>query len=68
MCPIPRSRLSSIQWPYIHEIEHFMGFIRGGVRPRATGEDGRWAMAAVLAGTTSLLEERPVYLAEVLEA
>jgi hypothetical protein len=30
------------------------------------GAEGRWAVAAVLAGTRSFLEERPVTLAEVM--
>jgi predicted dehydrogenase len=34
--------------------------------PRVTGDDGRWAVAMVLAGTKSFLNERPVYLSEVL--
>jgi len=33
--------------------------------PHAGGEDGRWAVAGVLAGTKSFLEERPVYLKEI---
>jgi len=60
-------------WPqrfaeaYINEMRHFIECIRLGRPPRATGEDGRWAVAGVLAGTKSLLEERPVYLSEILE-
>ncbi len=60
------------RWPerfalgYLHEIEEFVACIQSGVSPRVTGEDGRWAVAAVLAGTRSFLEERPVRLAEIL--
>ncbi len=53
---------------YVNEIEHFVGSILSDTTPRVTGEDGRWAVAAVLAGTKSFLEERPVRLHEVLEA
>jgi hypothetical protein len=30
------------------------------------GAEGRWAVAGVLAGTRSFLEQRPVYLNEVM--
>jgi predicted dehydrogenase len=59
-------------WPqrfaaaYIREMEHFVECIRTGEQPIASGEDGRWAVAGVLAGTKSFLEERVVYLHEVL--
>jgi predicted dehydrogenase len=66
--PIYRRWPERFAWGYIHEMQHFVTCIRDGARPRATGEDGRWAVASVLAGTKSLLEERPVNLAEVLEA
>ncbi len=48
------------------ELEHFVECIRTGKEPRAGGEDGRWAVAGVLAATRSLLEERPVALAEII--
>ena len=66
--PIFRTWPERFAWGYIYELEHFLDCIRSGVQPRAGGEDGRWAVAGVLAGTRSLLEERPVYLREVLEA
>jgi len=66
--PIFRRWPERFAWGYINEMQHFVACIRDGTRPRATGEDGRYAVAGVLAGTKSLLEERPVYLAEVLEA
>lgn len=53
---------------YINEIEHFVESILADTPPRVTGEDGRWAVAGVLAGTKSFLEERPVRLREVLES
>lgn len=61
------------RWPdrfymaYIHEIEHFILSIQKDTAPRVTGEDGRWAVAGVLAGTRSLLEERPVLFSEVMQ-
>jgi myo-inositol 2-dehydrogenase/D-chiro-inositol 1-dehydrogenase/scyllo-inositol 2-dehydrogenase (NAD+) len=54
-------------WGYIREIEHFIDCIQTGTPPRVGGDDGRWAVAAVLAGTQSFLKERPVYLREVLD-
>jgi myo-inositol 2-dehydrogenase/D-chiro-inositol 1-dehydrogenase/scyllo-inositol 2-dehydrogenase (NAD+) len=60
------------RWPqrfymaYIHEIEHFIESIQTDTPPKVTGEDGRWAVAGVLAGTKSFLEERPVKLSEVM--
>jgi scyllo-inositol 2-dehydrogenase (NAD+) len=60
------------RWPdrfylgYIHELEHFFECIRTDTPPKVGGEDGRQAVAGVLAGTKSLFEERPVLLKEVL--
>jgi myo-inositol 2-dehydrogenase/D-chiro-inositol 1-dehydrogenase/scyllo-inositol 2-dehydrogenase (NAD+) len=60
------------RWPdrfrmaYIHEMEHFVGSIQKDTPPIVGGDDGRWAVAGVLAGTRSLLEERPVLLSEVM--
>lgn len=59
-------------WPerfaeaYLVEMEHFLGCCRSGAPPRATGEDGRWAVACVLAATASFREGRAVRLAEVM--
>ncbi len=61
------------RWPdrfrmaYIHEMEHFVQSIQNDSSPKVGGEDGRWAVAGVLAGTRSLLEARPVLLSEVLQ-
>lgn len=66
--PIYRRWPERFAWAYINEIQHFVECILSGSKPRVTGEDGRWAVAGVLAGTKSFLEERPVYLKEVLEA
>jgi myo-inositol 2-dehydrogenase/D-chiro-inositol 1-dehydrogenase/scyllo-inositol 2-dehydrogenase (NAD+) len=59
-------------WPerfasaYVREMKHFLECVRTGSKPRAGGQDGRWALAGVLAATTSFLEERSVRLAELL--
>jgi len=64
--PIYRTWPERFQWGYIYEMEHFVGCIQTGTPPRVGGEEGRWAVAGVLAGTRSFLEERPVYLREIL--
>jgi scyllo-inositol 2-dehydrogenase (NAD+) len=59
-------------WPerfasaYVREMRHFVECIRTGSRPCVGGQDGRWAVAGVLAGTRSFLEERSVRLSEIL--
>jgi predicted dehydrogenase len=47
-------------------MEHFVSCIATGTQPKVSAEDGRWAVASVLAGNKSWLEERPVLLKEVL--
>jgi len=47
-------------------MEHFIQCIQNGDAPKVGAEDGRWAVAGVLAATKSFLEERPVDLDEVL--
>lgn len=64
--PIYRRWPERFAWGYIREMEHFVECIQTGAPPRAGGEDGRWAVAGVLAGTKSFLEERPVRLREVM--
>jgi predicted dehydrogenase len=64
--PIFRTWPERFEWGYINELQHFVACIQDGVSPRVGGEDGRWAVAGVLAGTKSFLEERPVYLKEIL--
>ena len=54
------------EWGYIKEMNHFVDCVRSGQQPVVGSEDGRWAVAGVLAGTKSFLEERPVLLSEVL--
>lgn len=64
--PIYRTWPERFEWGYINEMEHFMDCIQNDKTPRAGGMEGRWAVAGVLAGTRSFLEERPVYLKEIL--
>jgi myo-inositol 2-dehydrogenase/D-chiro-inositol 1-dehydrogenase/scyllo-inositol 2-dehydrogenase (NAD+) len=59
-------------WPerfklaYINEMEHFVDCISNGTEPGVGLDDGRWAVACVLAATRSMLENRPVDLKEVM--
>ncbi len=64
--PIYRTWPERFAWGYIREMEHFVHCIQTGTAPRVGGQDGRWAVAGVLAATKSFLEERPIYLNEVL--
>ncbi len=65
--PIYRTWPERFAWAYIREMEHFVDCIRNDRQPAVGGEDGRWAVAGVLAGTRSFREERPVRLKEILE-
>ncbi len=65
--PIYKRWPERFAWAYIHEIQHFVACVQTGIQPRVGGEDGRWAVAAVLAGTKSMLEGRPVLLDEVMD-
>jgi myo-inositol 2-dehydrogenase/D-chiro-inositol 1-dehydrogenase/scyllo-inositol 2-dehydrogenase (NAD+) len=64
--PIFRTWPERFQWGYIDEMKHFIQCIRTGVEPKVSGADGRWVVAGVLAGTKSMLEQRPVTLKEIL--
>jgi myo-inositol 2-dehydrogenase/D-chiro-inositol 1-dehydrogenase/scyllo-inositol 2-dehydrogenase (NAD+) len=64
--PIYRTWPERFAWGYIREMEHFIHCVQTGTAPSVDGQDGRWAVAGVLAATKSFLEERPVYLSEVL--
>lgn len=46
-------------------MEHFVQSIQAGSTPQVGGDEGRWAVAGVLAGTRSFLEQRPVMLKEI---
>jgi predicted dehydrogenase len=65
--PIFRTWPERFTWAYIREMEHFVQCILTDTSPRVGGKDGRWAVAGVLAGTRSFLEERPVTLSEILD-
>jgi len=65
--PIYRTWPERFAEAYVGEVKHFLDCIRAGAQPRVSGDDGRWAVVGVLAATTSLLEQRPVSLSEVLE-
>lgn len=64
--PIYKRWPERFSWGYIYEIQHFIECIQTCQPAKVSGEDGRWAVAGVLAGTKSFLEERPVLLSEVL--
>ncbi len=64
--PIYRTWPERFAWAYVYEMEHFVECIQKEITPKVSAEDGRWAVAGVLAGTRSFLEERPVYLKEIL--
>ena len=64
--PIYRTWPDRFEWAYIREMHHFIECIQQGKIPCVGADEGRWAVAGVLAGTKSFLEERPVYLSEVL--
>jgi myo-inositol 2-dehydrogenase/D-chiro-inositol 1-dehydrogenase/scyllo-inositol 2-dehydrogenase (NAD+) len=64
--PIYRTWPERFAWGYVYEMEHFLECIKTWAPPKVGAEDGRWAVAGVLAATRSFLEERPVLLSEVL--
>jgi predicted dehydrogenase len=64
--PIFRTWPERFAWGYIYELEHFVQCIQTETAPKVGGEEGRWAVAGVLAGTRSFLEQRPVTLKEIL--
>ncbi|MEJ2708458.1 MAG: Gfo/Idh/MocA family oxidoreductase [Anaerolineales bacterium] len=66
--PISRTWPQRFEWAYIKELEHFVNCIRNESSPRVGGDDGWWAVAGVLAGTKSFLEQRPIYLKEIIDA
>jgi len=66
--PIFRTWPERFKWAYINELTHFIACIQNQTPPRACGIDGRWAVAGVLAGTKSFLEQRIVCLEEILDA
>jgi myo-inositol 2-dehydrogenase/D-chiro-inositol 1-dehydrogenase/scyllo-inositol 2-dehydrogenase (NAD+) len=65
--PIYRTWPDRFAWGYIYEMQHFIECVARGKTPKVGGEEGRWAVAGVLAATRSMLEGRPVYLREIFE-
>jgi len=64
--PVFRTWPERFAWGYINEMQSFIHNIRADQAPLVGGEEGRWAVAGVLAATKSFLEQRPVYLREIL--
>lgn len=65
--PIYRTWPERFSWAYIREMQHFVDCIQTETAPAVDGQDGRWAVAGVLAGTRSFQEERPILLTEVMQ-
>ena len=65
--PIYRTWPERFAWAYINEMKHFIDCVANDEPPKVTANDGRWAVAGVLAATRSFLEKRPVYLSEILD-
>ncbi|OGO32626.1 MAG: hypothetical protein A2Z16_04270 [Chloroflexi bacterium RBG_16_54_18] len=66
LVPIVRTWPERFAWAYIYELEHFVRCILTDTTPKVGGDEGRWAVAGVLAGTRSFLEGRVVKLEEIL--
>jgi myo-inositol 2-dehydrogenase/D-chiro-inositol 1-dehydrogenase/scyllo-inositol 2-dehydrogenase (NAD+) len=64
--PIYRTWAERFAWGYIREMEHFVACIQQDTPPKVGAAEGRWAVAGAIAANLSFLEERPVYLSEVL--
>lgn len=64
--PIHRTWPERFRSAYINEMNHFVNCIVEGKKPNVGPLEGRWAVAGVIAGTKSFLENRPVNLSEVL--
>jgi myo-inositol 2-dehydrogenase/D-chiro-inositol 1-dehydrogenase/scyllo-inositol 2-dehydrogenase (NAD+) len=64
--PIIRTWPERFQWAYIYELEHFIECVQNDAQPRAGGIEGKMAVAGVLAGTKSFLEQRPVFMKEII--
>ncbi len=67
IAPVFRSWPERFADAYIREMRHFIDCLREGRRPRVSGEDGRWAVASVLAATKSFREGRPVEVSEIFK-
>ena len=65
--PIYRTWSERFNLGYIYEMEHFIDCVQRQKQPSVGGEEGRWAVAGVLAATKSFLEVRPVSLSEIMD-
>jgi predicted dehydrogenase len=63
--PVHRTWPERFEAGYRAEMRAFVDAALDGTSPLVTGEDGRWAVLAVLAANRSWQEERPVVLDEV---
>jgi predicted dehydrogenase len=63
--PVYRTWPERFAWGYINEMRDFADCIRTGREPTASGADGRWALAGVLAATRSFREERPIDVSSI---
>ncbi|GAP39954.1 Gfo/Idh/MocA family oxidoreductase [Flexilinea flocculi] len=66
--PIVKTWPQRFAYGYINEISHFVQCVQNDQQPCVSMEDGKWAVAGVLAGTKSFFEKRPVYLNEIYSA
>ena len=64
--PVYRTWPDRFAWGYVNEIESFLNCVQEGRQPSVGGVEGRWALAGVVAATRSFMEQRPVFLKEVL--
>lgn len=65
--PIYRTWPERFGWAYIYEMQHFIRSIQDESPPLVGGQEGRWAVAGVLAATRSFIEQRPVNLNEIFK-
>ena len=65
IAPIYRTWPERFKMGYVGEFQHFADCIQKQRTPKVGGAEGRMAVAGVLAGTKSFLEQRPVYLQEI---
>lgn len=64
--PIYRTWPQRFAQAYIAEMQAFLHSIQSETSPTVGANEGRWAVAGVQAATRSFLEERPVYLSEIV--
>lgn len=67
VAPVHQTWPQRFEWAYIYEMKHFVECVQKQDPPKVGGDDGRWAVAGVLAATKSFLEGRPVEISELEE-